>query len=366
MANPQTKNGYTKIAHEILEQIAQVKLNGTQFRIIMVVWRYTYGFNRKDHGLSETFISKATEIHKKQVQRELKSLIEMNLIHVVEEATFSSPRTIEFNKDYESWGGTKTLPPNEKDTHTGSELVTSPGSELAPQERYIKYNIKDNNDDDISAQGKEKYAEVNADFIQQQNIDQLDADSSDQKIDSNNSVADMDADSIQQKTPVADVGADLTQQDKENPDADSGEESNLRKLEQYYAKKLSRFPGSKDLQIMLEVYEKGYPVDFVIKCIDLGCKRYKKANNGRIDINSFNYFTSLIKDEWEKEKAREAAEKANPSEPAVDITKHTQKKSDYPKRNYSQKQNRFNNFEQRTSKYTKEELEVLFRKNKSN
>ena len=59
MANPKLENGYSPIANEILEQLCRQNLNGTQFRIIMVVWRYTYGFSRKEHELSETFISKA-------------------------------------------------------------------------------------------------------------------------------------------------------------------------------------------------------------------------------------------------------------------------------------------------------------------
>lgn len=70
MANPQKENGYTPVANEILEQLYRQNLNGTQFRIIMVVWRFTYGFSRREHELSETFISKAIGTHKKQVSRE--------------------------------------------------------------------------------------------------------------------------------------------------------------------------------------------------------------------------------------------------------------------------------------------------------
>jgi hypothetical protein len=40
-----------------------------------VVWRYTYGFNRKQHELSQNFIAEATGLHKKQIQRELNNLI---------------------------------------------------------------------------------------------------------------------------------------------------------------------------------------------------------------------------------------------------------------------------------------------------
>ena len=145
----QLENGFTRIANEILAAMAMQPLNGTQHRIIDVIWRYTYGFNRKEHGLSETFISKATNIHRKQIQRELNELISCNIIRVIKDATFSSPRILAFNKDYSKWvvtnklPGIKTkvtsneIPGIEIDAHTGSELVPSPGSELVPQERNI-------------------------------------------------------------------------------------------------------------------------------------------------------------------------------------------------------------------------------------
>lgn len=146
MANPQKENGFTPIANEILEALARYPLNGSQHRIIDVIWRYTYGFSRKAHGLSETFISRATGIHRKQVQRELNELITVKVISVIDGATFSSPRKLAFNKDYSKWVVTNKLPGSETEVtankllgsqleaHTGSELVPSPGSELAPQE----------------------------------------------------------------------------------------------------------------------------------------------------------------------------------------------------------------------------------------
>ena len=148
MRGPQLEDGYTRIANEILEAIARFPINATQFRILMVIWRYTYGFNRKSSELSQSFIAEATGLHKKQVQRELNELIKMNIIKVEKEASFSSPRVLKFNKYYQSWEGANQLPPSETDTHTGSELVTSPGSELVTQERQYKDNIKDIEEDE--------------------------------------------------------------------------------------------------------------------------------------------------------------------------------------------------------------------------
>lgn len=145
MCNPQKENGYTPIANEIMEAIAKTKLNGTQFRILMVVWRSTYGWDKKSHELSETFISKATEINSKQIAREIKELFERNILVEVSPPTFSKGREIAFNKRYAEWGeGAKTLTPPKKATTTGSELEGTTGSELVNQKNNIKNNIKRN------------------------------------------------------------------------------------------------------------------------------------------------------------------------------------------------------------------------------
>ena len=138
----QLENGFTQIANEILEGLATTKLNGTQLRILLVVFRYTYGFKRKQHKLSESFIAKATGIHKQQIKRELSQLIQDGIILVKQEATFTTPRVLEFNKRYQV---SKKIPPIELDTTTGSENDTTTGSELDTQERKnLKKEVKEN------------------------------------------------------------------------------------------------------------------------------------------------------------------------------------------------------------------------------
>ena len=40
MADVQTENGYTKIANEILDQTSRLHLNGTQYSILLTIWRF--------------------------------------------------------------------------------------------------------------------------------------------------------------------------------------------------------------------------------------------------------------------------------------------------------------------------------------
>lgn len=106
MKDVQLENGYTRIANEILEQLATIKLNGTQLRIMLIIFRYTYGFQRKEHELSLSFLSNAINCDKRQLQRELKKLEKLNIIN--QNIKSGSYRKISFNKNYDLWNIGKT------------------------------------------------------------------------------------------------------------------------------------------------------------------------------------------------------------------------------------------------------------------
>jgi phage replication O-like protein O len=154
MTNVQPENGFTRVANELLEVVAYQKFNGTQSRIILTLWRYTYGFSRKEHDLSLTFISKATGIHKQQVKKEMDKLIENKVILVTEESTYNTSRKIQFNKDYSQWKDLQlpkeltvsqnTYPTVSESTDTTvSENAYPTVSEFAYQERKYKESIKE-------------------------------------------------------------------------------------------------------------------------------------------------------------------------------------------------------------------------------
>lgn len=142
MASPQKENGYTPVANEILEQIALLPLNGTQFRILLIVWRYTYGFARKNHELSVGFISKALSCNKKQVQREIDRLIDWKIIIVEKEASFNSARSVSFNKDYTAYQleGRELirLQVTNQTMEQGANPLPREGANLPPKKENIK------------------------------------------------------------------------------------------------------------------------------------------------------------------------------------------------------------------------------------
>ena len=152
MASPQKENGYTPIANEILDQIMKYRLNGTQFRLLLAVWRYTYGFNRKEYSISENFLSKAIGVARHNINREIKLLFDNKILTVVKKPTYTEAAVIKFNKNYEEWqhisnpiAGIKTDKTYQECTFIGIELDTSTGIKSDTQENNAKTK-KENNE----------------------------------------------------------------------------------------------------------------------------------------------------------------------------------------------------------------------------
>lgn len=150
MADVQIDNGhFTQLANVLLEKVSSAKLNGCQHAIILQVWRYTYGFKRKEHELSAGFLAKATGYNQRQIQRDLIVLVDRNII--IQRVINGVSRTLSFNKDFDKWDTTYgELADGES---TDGEIAVPPTAnktgvtygELADQEiKSFKQNLKQN------------------------------------------------------------------------------------------------------------------------------------------------------------------------------------------------------------------------------
>ncbi len=146
-ASPQKENGFTPIANEIIEQLAKIPLNGTQWRIMAVVWRYTYGFSRKGHELSLNFIANAINCPKTQVKREIDRLIGSNILTIEKEASFNQTRTLSFNKDYTVYQLDDSTLIRVQDTQESTEQYANQSTEqyanqsTKKEKRKLKENV---------------------------------------------------------------------------------------------------------------------------------------------------------------------------------------------------------------------------------
>jgi len=152
----QLENGFTRIANEILDELAKAKLNATQMKIILCCIRYTYGFSRKSHELSLTFITSYTGVSKRYVSAELNKLIKSKILLVKKQHSSSgSGRVLMFNKNYKQWdfkGAVNNSSTGEESFNTGDEqyftagdeqLFNTGGEQLFTQERKNKEKYKE-------------------------------------------------------------------------------------------------------------------------------------------------------------------------------------------------------------------------------
>lgn len=96
MASPQTENGYTKIANEILERLSFAGINGCGYRILLVVIRKTYGFNKKKDVISLSQFQKTTQMERKQAVETIKYLVGKRIL-------LKEENSYKFNKNWEEW-----------------------------------------------------------------------------------------------------------------------------------------------------------------------------------------------------------------------------------------------------------------------
>jgi len=107
MASPQLENGYTKIANEILEAMCRNPeiMRGALFPVIGVVWRQTYGWNKKEDAISISQFVEKTGYSKRTIIYALQELEAKNILFINRKNSYKMKDTnvISFNKNYKTW-----------------------------------------------------------------------------------------------------------------------------------------------------------------------------------------------------------------------------------------------------------------------
>lgn len=96
MASPQKENGFTPIAHEIIEHLARVRMSGAEWQYAMCVFRKTYGFHKKEDWVTNTQISQMSGLCKERVSEAKRRLLARNIVT-------ENRNKISFQKDWEKW-----------------------------------------------------------------------------------------------------------------------------------------------------------------------------------------------------------------------------------------------------------------------
>lgn len=101
MSNPETEDGYTQIANEILEALCWMNLSPYEGRVLWCVIRKTYGWKKKIDWISLSQFSDTTGLDRRHIYKALKRLLFKRII-VISRDDKKHP-TYGFQKDYEKW-----------------------------------------------------------------------------------------------------------------------------------------------------------------------------------------------------------------------------------------------------------------------
>lgn len=97
IGNPKLEDGYTRIANELLEAIYKRKFTGQEFSVLLVILRFSYGFNRKYAPLSLKDLENELGIKRKHTFEVVAGLRKKGVVKRVVEG-------LGIRKDYLSWG----------------------------------------------------------------------------------------------------------------------------------------------------------------------------------------------------------------------------------------------------------------------
>lgn len=100
MTSPQLENGYTRIANEIMEAFARIRIQGEARQILDVILRKTYGFGKKKDWIALDQFNKMTGLDQGSVCRAIRRLVAMKIV-VKERGQIGSIYSLQ--KDYSKW-----------------------------------------------------------------------------------------------------------------------------------------------------------------------------------------------------------------------------------------------------------------------
>lgn len=161
MSLPQTEDGFTRLANELLDAIIKFDFTKRQYAVLLAVVRKTYGFNKKSDALSIYQISVMTGIDRAHISKAVAELHAMNVLTKAEKGRLAHGQVvpeISINKNYKIWSTRAETAPVQTDAktalvpkqhpcqnspNTDAVLVTLPMPKQHPHKDNYTKDIKD-------------------------------------------------------------------------------------------------------------------------------------------------------------------------------------------------------------------------------
>ena len=135
MSNPQLENGFTRIANEILEALARTNLSPYEWRVLMFLFRKTYGHQKKADAIPRSQFSNGLCLDRRLVHRAIKSLESKRLLVISRDD--SGAVSYQFQKDYTKWrvSSRKMTVISREDKLSSAEMTEVSSPEMPSKER---------------------------------------------------------------------------------------------------------------------------------------------------------------------------------------------------------------------------------------
>lgn len=102
MASPQLEDGFTRMANELLDAFARMRLPGQEGQIVWAILRKTYGYGKKTDEISYGQLTDLTGIDRRKIIALAQSLVSKKVLGSAYNGT-RKPLTFWINKNYEEW-----------------------------------------------------------------------------------------------------------------------------------------------------------------------------------------------------------------------------------------------------------------------
>ena len=98
-----TEPTYTKFPNHLLEAILKAGLSLTEFKIFLIVMRFTYGYHVESEELSVGTMAKYLECDKGSISKAVNKMLQKNILREVQKADFNTGRTLSVEEDTGLW-----------------------------------------------------------------------------------------------------------------------------------------------------------------------------------------------------------------------------------------------------------------------
>lgn len=100
MATPQTENGFTRLADELLDALIRYPFTKRQYKVLLAVIRKTYGFQKREDDISASQLAAMTGLDRANVVRVVNELVKSEVLN---RRAGHYGQLLGINNDCETW-----------------------------------------------------------------------------------------------------------------------------------------------------------------------------------------------------------------------------------------------------------------------